>query len=45
MSVDKKLPTDAQKLQDISKTTDNHQMKRAIDERLKRMSKDNTVSK
>jgi hypothetical protein len=45
MSLDKKLPKDSDKLKLIAEKTDNPQMKRAIEDRLKRMSKDNTISK
>ena len=45
MSLDKKLPKDTQALEEIAKSTDNPQMKRAIENRLKRMSNNNTVSK
>lgn len=45
MSLDKKLPTDAEKLKEVAAKTDDPQMKRAIENRLKRMSTDNTVSK
>lgn len=45
MSLDKTLPNDAEKLKKIADETDNPQMKRAIESRLKNMSKDNTVSK
>ncbi len=45
MNLDKKLPTDVEQLKKIAETTDNFQMKRAIEDRLKRMSQDNTISK
>lgn len=45
MNLDKKLPTDVEQLKKIAETTDNFQMKRSIEDRLKRMSQDNTISK
>jgi len=45
MSLGKKLPKDAEQLKEIATKTDDPQMQRAIENRLKRMSKDNTVSK
>lgn len=45
-NVEKKLPkNDVDELRKISSKTDNPQMKRSIDERLKRLSKDGTVNK
>ena len=43
--LDKKLPKDIESLKAVAEKTDNPQMKRAIEERLKRISKDNTLSK
>lgn len=43
--VNERLPSDPEKLKEIADNTDNHQMKRAIEKRLKRMSKDNEVRK
>lgn len=45
MNLDKKLPADIEQLKKIADTTDNYQMKRSIEDRLKRMSKDNTILK
>ncbi len=45
MNLDKKLPTDVEQLKKIAETTDNFQMKRSIEDRLKRMSQDSTISK
>jgi hypothetical protein len=45
MSLDKKLPTDAEKLKEAAAKTDNPQMKRAIENRLKTMENNQTVRK
>ena len=43
-SYEKKLPIDnIQELKQIAETTDNHQMKRSIQEKLKRMSHDDKL--
>lgn len=42
--LDKKLPKDnVQELKQIAETTDNYQMKRSIEEKLKRMSHDDKL--
>jgi len=43
--LDKKLPNDAEKLKKIAEQTENPQMKRAIESRLKIVDKDQTVHK
>lgn len=45
MSVEKKSPTTTEKLQKAADKTDNPQMKKAIEERLKTLEKDKTVRK
>lgn len=45
MSLDKKLPNDAEKLKKIAEETDNPQMKRAIENRLKTVENNKTVHK
>lgn len=45
MSIDKKLPSDVEKLKEIAEKTDNPQMKRAIESRLKTVERDQTVHK
>jgi hypothetical protein len=45
MSLDKKLPTDADKLKDVAAKTDNPQMKREIESRLKTVERNQTVRK
>ena len=42
---DKKLPSNPERLKEIAKDTDNPQLKRAIEKRLKGMSEDNEVRK
>lgn len=44
-TTDKIEPTEAERMKKIAEDTTDPQMKRAIDERLKRMSKDNEVRK
>jgi len=44
-NLDKKLPINIEKLEKISEETDNPQMKRAIQERLKTISNDKIVKK
>jgi len=45
MSLDKKLPTDADKLKEVAAKTDNPQMKRAIENRLKTVGNGQTIRK
>lgn len=45
MSLDMKLPNDAQKLKELADKTDNPQIKRAIEKRLKTVENDQTVTK
>jgi len=45
MSLDKKLPKDVEKLKELAEKTDDPQMKRAIESRLKTVQRDQTVRK
>ncbi len=44
-NIDKKLPSDIDKLKEIANKTDNPQMKRAIEKRIETISNDKIVQK
>lgn len=45
MRIDKKLPTDTDKLKSIAEKTDNPQLKRSIEDKLKKIQTDKPVEK